>query len=436
MILAVGPENIDRLTDIFEKENVDITVIGRFTGTKRLCLFYAGTPVCDLDMDFLHGGLPPIVRKAVWKAPRFPEPRKKAGKDLTGELLGLLSSLNIASKEWIIRQYDHEVQGGSVIKPLQGAANDGPGDACVTRPLLNSKKGVVVGCGINADYGRIDPYWMAASAIDEALRQIVAVGADITRCAILDNFCWGNTDKEDRLGGLVRAARACYDIARAYGVPFISGKDSLNNEYFDGKKSIPIPPTLLISAIAVMDDISRAITMDFKKPGNAVYLIGLTHDELGGSQYYKNTGFIGNGVPKVSARYGRRLMSTLAAAIRKGLIRSCHDCSDGGLAVAVAESAFAGGHGAEIRFSAFKPPRGQKRLPDDVILFSESNTRFLVEVRDEKRFAAAMKGMPIWKLGLVTEEKALRIYGSADKPVISAGIDDLKKAWQRPFKDL
>ncbi len=435
MVISVDPKKIDTLKAVFGSENVEATVIGKFTNTKRLRLFYNDTLVCDMDMKFLHDGVPPVKRKAVWKKPDHKEPPATHKKDLTADLLGLLSSPNIASKEWIIRQYDHEVQGGSVLKPLQGP-NEGPGDACVTRPILDSMKGIVLGCGINPDYGKIDPYWMAASVIDEALRQIVSVGGSIHTCAILDNFCWGNTNKPDRLGGLVRASYGCYDMAKAYGVPFISGKDSLNNEYSTGRSTISIPPTLLISAIAVMDDVSKAVTMDAKKAGSAVYLVGLTYDELGGSQYYKMRGFIGNDVPRVDPAYGKRLMNTLSRAMQSGAIASCHDCSDGGAAVALAEMAFAGGLGMDIAFSPRHMPAGQEPLLNDVLLFSESNTRFIVEVSDEKRFLQSMKRLPVWKLGHVVKGGQFTIRTLTGKTIVDADIDELKAAWQRPFKDL
>jgi len=436
MVFAVDPANIEQFKEVFERENVEATVIGRFTDDAHLKLSYESVPVCDIEMKFLHDGVPKIRRKAVWKKETFKEPVIKAKKDLTGDLIKLLSELNIASKEWIIRQYDHEVQGGSVLKPLQGITHDGPGDACVTRPILSSKKGIILSCGINVDFGKIDPYWMAASVIDEALRQVISVGGDINKAAILDNFCWGNTNKPDRLGGLVRASQACYDIAKVYGTPFISGKDSLNNEYSVGKTSISIPPTLLISCIAVMDDTTKAITMDAKKSGNSIYIVGLTQDELGGSQYYKSMGFTGNNVPKVDAHYGKHLMDTLSRAINKGYVASCHDCSDGGMAVALAEMAFAGGLGMDIRLSAHTRPPEQKALPDTALLFSESNTRFIVETADETRFIASMKGVPIWKLGHVSSSGSFKISGSDNKQLVLAGIAKLKEAWQSPFKDI
>ena len=429
MVLAVPPDNIDELISIFEKENVEVTVIGRFTGTRHLRLFYHAQCVADLDVEFLHNGGPDLVRLAVWEEPRHKEPVPRDKKDFTLDLLSLFSNPNIASKEWIIRQYDHEVQGGSVLKPLQGVNNDGPGDASITRPVLSSNKGIILACGINPDFGKIDPYWMAASVIDEALRGIVSVGGDINSCAILDNFCWGNTDKPDRLGGLVRASLACYDIAKAYSVPFISGKDSLNNEYSTGRETISIPPTLLISAIAVMDDVSKAVSMDAKKEGDPVYLIGLTKDELGGSQYYKMLKATGNRVPKVDAIYGRRLMHSLTHAIHSGAVAACHDCSEGGMAVALAEMAFSGSLGMEINL-------GPDALRGEVLLFSESNTRFVVEVHDEKRFVSSMKGLPIRKLGILRGGRSFKIFGSDKRLLVNTTIDKLKAAWQAPFKDI
>lgn len=435
MVMAVHPKNVKALLEVFHRENVEATVIGTFTNTRRLRLFYNDNLVCDMQMSFLHDGVPKIRRKAVWKRPEFKEPPAVKTTDFTSTLLSLLASPNICSKEWIIHQYDHEVQGGSVLKPLQGP-NRGPGDASITRPILSRKKGVVLGCGINPDFGKIDPYWMAASVIDEALRQIVSVGGDISRCAILDNFCWGNTNKPDRLGGLVRASWACYDIAKAYGVPFISGKDSLNNEYSTGKETISIPPTLLISAIAVMDDISKAVTMDAKKAGNAVYVVGLTHNELGGSQYYKLRGFVGNDVPRVDPIYGKRLMSALSAAMHKGLVASCHDCSDGGLAVSLAEMSFAGGLGMDIRVGAYELPAGQEMLAYDALLFSESNTRFVVEVSDENKFAKEMKGFGIWKLGHIRKDSSFKIFSAENRLLVNTDTATLKHAWQKTFEDL
>ena len=275
---------------------------------------------------------------------------------------------------------------------------------------------------------------MAASAIDEALRQIIAVGGSLEQVALLDNFCWGNTNKPDRLGSLVKAAQACYDIAVAYGTPFISGKDSLNNEFITDKETIVIPPTLLISAISIMEDIRNAVSMDIKEPGNLVYLIGLTRPELGGSHYYHIYGYKGNNVPKVDAVLGKKIMNTISQATKQRIIRSCHDCSEGGLAIAASEMAFAGGYGMMLNLSAVVTGGSIHR--NDTILFSESNTRFVVEVRSahQKQFEILLKDIPWGLLGKVTSEPILKINGLNKKTIISENIYDLKEAWQLPLR--
>ncbi|MES0329758.1 MAG: AIR synthase-related protein, partial [Dehalococcoidales bacterium] len=279
MILAVPPGCRNELLKLFAAEDVEATVIGEFTDDKRLKLFYRDNPVADLDMAFLHGGLPCLELKATWTAPQHPEPDLKPLPDLGEELKNILGAWNVASKEWVIRQYDHEVQGSSVLKPLVGVDEDGPGDAAIIRPVLDSARGLIISNGINPDYGDIDPYWMAASAIDEALRQIIAVGGDLERVALLDNFSWGNTSRPESLGALVRACQACYDMAVVYETPFISGKDSLNNEFYFEGRTISIPHTLLISAMAVMEDSGKAVSMDFKEAGSLIYLAGTTYNE-------------------------------------------------------------------------------------------------------------------------------------------------------------
>ncbi|NQU95776.1 MAG: phosphoribosylformylglycinamidine synthase subunit PurL [Candidatus Omnitrophica bacterium] len=433
MVLAADPENVDELLSVFRKEDVEAVVIGEFTDTKMLELKYNDHTVAKLDMKFLHKGVPQIKRKAVWKKKSHPEPKKRSPGDLTKFLLNILSSWNVCSKEWIIRQYDHEVQGGSVLKPLQGVANDGPGDACVIRPRLDSDKGIIVSNGINFLYGLIDPYWMAASAIDEALRQIIAVGGNLDRVAILDNFCWGNTNKPHQLGELVRASLACYDIAKGYGTPFISGKDSLNNEYSVNGKSISIPSTLLISAMSVIDDVTKTISMDAKIAGNHIYVVGETFNEMGGSHYWKILGFTGNSVPRVNCKKGKILMSRLSSAISKGLAVSCHDCSEGGLGVATAEMAFAGGLGMDLGLKG--APQGEAIRDDATLLFSESNTRFVVEVPREKQkaFEKFMKGSSFGLLGATKKQSTFSIKGLGGKTIVKTDISKLKGAWQKPF---
>ena len=434
MVLAAPPSAADQLIHLFASEDVAATVIGEFTDNHRLQLFYNGDLVGDLDMEFLHNGLPQLDREAVWETPHHAEPDFPEPPDLGEELLSILRSWNVCSKEWVIRQYDHEVQGGSVLKPLVGVNSDGPGDAAIIRPLLDSDMGIIVSNGINPKYGDIDPYWMAASAIDEALRQIVAVGGSLRRVALLDNFCWGNPEKPERLGSLVRAAQACYDMAIAYETPFISGKDSLYNEYETEKGSICIPHTLLISAVAVMEQVERALSMDCKQEGNLIYIVGTTYDELGGSHYYGIHGFVGNNVPRVDPLRGKRLMDALSAATDKGLVRACHDLSEGGLGVAAAEMAFAGGLGMAIHLA--NVPLGSLINRDDLILFSESNTRFLLEVapKDRHQFEKMMAGFDCAAIGEVISDRSLKIYGLSGEQVLSTPLAELKEAWQNPLR--
>jgi phosphoribosylformylglycinamidine synthase II len=434
MILAVPPDKIERMLALCRNEDVEATVIGEFTDTKRLQLYYHKRLVCDLDMAFLHGGLPQLERFASWQLPEYPEPDFKPSADLTADLKKILGAWNVCSKEWVIRQYDHEVQGTSVLKPLVGAANDGPGDAAIIKPLADSNLGLIVSNGINPKYGDIDTYWMAASAIDEALRQVIAVGGSLEEVALLDNFCWGNPEKPDRLGSLVRAAQACYDIALAYGAPFVSGKDSLYNEYETGKESICIPPTLLVSAMAVMEDVSKAISMDCKNAGDLIYIVGKTYQEMGGSHYYAIRGYIGNSVPKVYPERGREIMGALAAAMSRGLVRACHDLSEGGIGVAAAEMAFAGGLGMSLNLE--NVPLGEPMERDDFILFSESNTRFLAEVApgNKAAFEKLMAGADCALIGRVMDIKKFEVHGHDGRKILTADISDLKEAWQKPLR--
>ncbi|HIM11160.1 TPA: phosphoribosylformylglycinamidine synthase subunit PurL [Candidatus Poribacteria bacterium] len=436
MVIAVPPHNLDTFLEICQAESVEVTVLGKFTDTKKLHIHYQGHILADLDMDFLHHGIPRITKRAVWTKPLHPDPDFERSTNLTDPLHQILASPNVASKEWVIRQYDHEVQGGMTIKPLVGIENDGPSDACVTLPVLGSKKGVVIANGINPLFGDIDPYHMAASAIDEAIRNVIAVGGRFDRVALLDNFSWGNPDKPDRLGGLVRAAQACYDIALAYGTPFISGKDSLYNEYRDTSTGdqLAIPSTLLISAISVIDNVDTAITMDAKSPGNLIYVIGKTYDEIGGSHYNAIHDFVGNSVPVVRPEIGKRVIQSLNHAIDQRLIRSCHDCSEGGIGVASAEMAFAGGFGMDLDLS--NVPRNDQTNADDLILFSESNSRFIVEIapKSQKEFENAMIGVPISVIGQVIEGKEFTIDGiETGQKVVDTTIDQLKASWQGTF---
>jgi phosphoribosylformylglycinamidine synthase len=443
MVFSVPEENWPAFRDLCASESVDATVIGQFKPTGQLVLKYGDEVVSDVAMSFLHDGRPPVVREATYQPVAASElsnaPARSSAAEWTGDLLKILGSLNVASKHWVIRQYDHEVQGGSVIKPLVGIQNDGPGDAAVVRPVLDSYRGVAVSCGMNPHYGDYDTWHMATSAIDEALRNCVAVGADPSKIAVLDNFCWGYTDRPETLGSLVRAALACHDLSIEMQTPFISGKDSLHNEFSytnaDGQREvISIPATLLISAMGQVDDVRKCVTMDLKKAGNLIYQIGQTFDHLAGSHWSLVSGTTGGAVPTVDGGLAKRIFQAVHAAIGNGLIRSCHDLSEGGLATAIAEMAFSGGLGAEVSVDQIEVAGVSDADLVRARLFSESNTRFVVEVTPEEQaaFEAQFSDLPLAFLGTVESAPTLTIK-SGDETVIDAPIDQLKNAWQSPL---
>jgi phosphoribosylformylglycinamidine synthase len=425
MLLTVPPKNQELVEGVFEREDVQATVIGELTRPRILMLDYHGVDVANLDISLLFGPPRPRIEAKLARSPlaepNFPEPKR-----LDRVLLQLLSTPNVASKESVVRTYDHEVKGNTVLKPLQGAYA-GPNDAAILKPLQHSWKGVSISCGINPNYGKIDTYWMAASAIDEAVRNNVAVGG--RRIALLDNFTWGNPEKPERLGGLVEACRACYDSATAYGTPFISGKDSLYNESPLG----PVTPTLLITALGIIPDIRKAVSMDAKAAGDSIYVVGRTLKELGGSEYYRLKGSLGNSVPKTSVKSARQIFASITEAIDLGLVRACHDLSEGGLAVAIAEMAFSGGYGAE--FDLGRVPRKAVNR-DDFVLFSESNSRFLLEVPDKARsqFDSLMGEKPFARIGCFTERPRLRVFGLNGRVIIDVSISDLRASWKRELQ--
>ena len=445
MVLAVPPENWETFRALCAAEGVEASAIGQFGNHGRLRLTYHGQTVGDVAMSFLHDGRPEVIRDAVYLPPAETPLSAAAGSKLnTAEsiersLKKILGSLNVCSKEWIIRQYDHEVQSGSVVKPLVGIACDGPSDAAVVRPDLTSQRGVVVSNGMNPHYGDFDPYWMAAAAIDEAVRNCVAVGADPSRIAILDNFCWGNTERPETLGSLVRAALGCKDTAIAFGTPFISGKDSLNNEfsYADPttgeKTTVAIPSSLLISAIGQVPDVRTCVTMDLKQPGNLVYLVGATHDELGGSHYALVNKLTGGRLPHIDLALAPQIFKAMHTAIVSGLVRSCHDLSEGGLAVAAAEMAFAGGQGLDLNLTNLAATT--KLSNPGTLLFSESLTRFLIEVdpSNSSKLEQAFAGLPLVRLGQVTATGRLKVTSTDGAILLDTDGADLKSAWQTPL---
>ena len=429
MILAVPPEKWPALRDLCASEDVEAVAIGTFEATGKLHLRYHGHTVGTLDLTFLHDGRPAVIRQAEWAAPAI-APRAGRPMEATAILKSILAHPSVASKEWIIRQYDHEVQGGSVIKPLVGIHEEGPSDAAVVAPILGKTHGLAIGCGMWPGYGDLDPWAMAACGIDEAVRNVVAVGADPSRVSILDNFCWGNTDRPEVLGSLVLAAEACREVALAYRTPFISGKDSLKNEYNAPGKRIIIPPTLLISAMGYVPDVRNCVSMDLKEAGNLLYLLGTTTNALAGSFLHRVTEAAGGSVPRPDLALAPQLFAALHRAIQDGLVRSCHDLSEGGLAVAVAEMAFAGGLGADLT------SHGGAGLDDLTALFAESPTRFVLEVKPTNvaSLETALAGLPLVKLGSVVPQPRVRIAGGNGEWAIWASLDELREAWQAPLR--
>jgi phosphoribosylformylglycinamidine synthase len=438
MTIAVDPAKIEAFLALAVKMDCEATVVGRYTDSGWFHIRYGEETVAYIDMDFLHDGLPRMALKAKWIPPVYEEPAFPEPQDLGDALKKMLGRLNICSKESVIRQYDHEVQGGSVVKPLVGAQNDGPGDASVIRPLLDSFEGIVVANGICPRYGDIDTYHMTACAIDEAVRNTIAVGGTLEILAGLDNFCWCDPvtsektpDGAYKLAQLVRANQALYDVTTAYGVPCISGKDSMKNDYQIGDTKISIPPTLLFSTIGKIEDVRKAVTMDAKRAGDFVYALGKTGKELGGSEWYAQQGYVGNTVPKVNTARAKALYNTLSGAMAAGLVASCHDCSDGGLGIALAETAFAGGLGLKIDLDAVPAEAGMRA---DEILFSESQSRFVATVSPDKAaaFEKTMAGNVFGKIGEVTPE-GFFVVEQNGRQRIKENLAALKQAWQSPL---
>jgi len=423
MVLAVAPEKVDQLFRMFAAEDVETTDIGEFASDGRLELRYQGELVGELDMEFLHHGLPSQAKQATWN-PHQPGSTSYGSADTVGdqsvdlyhEMFAQLSHPNLASKEWVIRQYDHEVQGGSVIKPLMGP-QAGPADGAVVRPLLDSSRALALSVGLCPHLSDVDPYIMAAAAIDEAVRNNICVGGDLRQMAILDNFCWGGVTEESELGALVRACQGCYDAAMAYGIPFISGKDSLNNVFElnpeDARRlgcpqRISIPHTLLISAISVIQDVSRCRSSDLSNPGNLLLMVEPHRRDLAG-------------------------MSQTAGAVSELLgelsgIRSCHDVSEGGLLVSAAEMALGSQWGLDLVLSQLEEPGSlfQRIYGERVATYLlETTPRAAEKIIKTKAIKAA-------QIGEVIDSPEVRLQGSDFKDV-SWQVEELRRQWRKTF---
>ena len=435
MTYSVSPEKVEELLEVMARHGAEATVIGTFTDSGRCVVRSGGDVVMDMTLDFLHDGRPVKELEARWSPPEVAEPELDASAELADSLVSLVGRPNLCSKEFVVRQFDHEVQGGSVIKPLVGRGLDIHSEAVVMRPVLDSFQGVALSSGILPRYGDIDPYWMAACAIDAVIRNVVALGADPDRIALLDNFCWCSSDEPERLGQLERAGRACHDMAVAFKTPFISGKDSMFNDFkgFDGADNpvkISVPPTLLISSMAVVPDVRRSVTLDVKAEGDSLYALGLTRDECGAGEYYAMKGLLGAQVPHVDPEANMEIYRSLARVMEQGLLSACCPVGPGGMGFALARMAMAGRLGLEVNL-AMLPRIGD--MPLDHLLFSESTGRFLLCLSPEQEagLASAMEGLPLKRIGKVAGDRLSLNLGTENRA--SLGVEQLVSAYKGLF---
>ncbi|MGH1398369.1 MAG: phosphoribosylformylglycinamidine synthase subunit PurL [Alphaproteobacteria bacterium] len=431
MTMAVPPENTEKLIALFAKRGVEATIVGTYTNSGKAHITYNDETIMDMEMDFLHDGNPETPLKTTFTRGGEQEPDIAEDTERTNTLLAIMSRLNIASKEFISTQYDHNVQGTAVIGPLQGQGRV-YAETSITKPVFSSNKGVVLSQGLFPRYSDIDTGAMAAAGVDLAVRNAVAAGCPIDHLALLDNFCWCSSDEPERLGQLKRAVQAIYEAAVKYETPFVSGKDSMFNDFkgFDANGNpvkISAPPTLLASSIGVIPDINRAIDLAPKAVGDLIYILGETKDECGAGEYYDHLGFLGNNAPETDTHQNLRLYKLYSRASRDRLIASAYALNHGGLAAALAKKAIAGQMGLDITFDSLP------HLPTEKLLYSESTGRILVTVapQNKEKFEKNFKGFEhIHQIGHVAYTDKLSIRNTLDAP-----IKDLEEAYKSPLRD-
>ncbi len=438
MTFVIEKDNIDTLFDLADDYEVELSDIGYFTSDGYLDVKYNRRMVAYLNLDFLHNGVPKKHLIAEWNKPNLTEPNLPVINNYNDILIKLMSSLNICSREGVIRQYDHEVKGKTIIKPLMGKNGKAPQDAAVMRVNFDSYVGVAISNGIIPRYGDIDPYEMSAGSFDEAVRQIISVGGRLPEISnnfwsVNDNFCVpdsvynedNNPDGKLKLAKLVKMCDALYDMATFFNIPMTSGKDSMKNDFKADGKKISVPPTILYSVVAKISDVRKSITSDFKQEGDIIYLLGVTYNELGGSEFYRLFDELGVNVPKVRKEQAKRLYLKVIDANNKGLIESSHDISDGGLAVTVVESAFGGNMGVKLNIE------DKTDIGISACLFSESHSRFIVSVqpKNKETFEKVME-KDFTYLGKVTKEKRIKISYKGEL-IINLGTDELLDAWDK-----
>ena len=443
MTVGVHPEDCHEFESLASLHEVEATVVGTFTDSGAFVVRHGETPVAHIPIHFLHDGCPQLRLESEWDPPaHMPVETPELDPDGMGRLLGrLIARPNVASKEWWVRSYDHEVIAQSVIKPFCGANHDAPGDAAVIAPIQGGTQGLVISNGIAPRYSDIDSYAMAAASVDEALRNAVCVGVDLEMIAGLDNFCWPDPiessktpDGRYKLAQLVRANRALDDVCRAYRLPCISGKDSMKNDAMLGGEKISVPPTLLFSLLGNHIDVKKAVSSDFKRPGDSIFLVGETHQELGASELSfmlrdDGLGGIGGAVPEIDPERNMAAYRALTSAMSDSLVASAHDCSDGGLAVALAECCFGSDSGASLDISPLWSDC--ENLDPWGALFGETLGRILVSVKPEDRgaFEGAMEGISCHYLGEVSEGDMITVTrGAVD--LMFASMSELREAWK------
>ncbi len=436
MSLSVSREKINEFLQLAEEREVEATVVGEFTDSGYIEILYERKYVGLLEIEFLHNGLPPMELEAVWEKPSRTGSDLGSTENIKSELLGMLSDPNIASKEELVRQYDHEVQAQSVIKPFSGIKADGPTDGAVLRPNLTSNKGLTVTHGVCPRYSDYDTYHMAMCAVDEALRAHVSCGGDPEQTSALDNFCWPdpvlsdhNPDGPFKLAQLVRACKGLKDACIDYGIPLISGKDSMKNDAISEGKKLSVRPTLLISLMGIIPDIRNAMTTDFKKSGDLIYIIGKARGALWGSSYERLINREFDNGPEVDTASAFKTYKAVFNAIQEGSVSSCHDISDGGFAVALCESAIGGRLGASMELDDIPVSFSRKDMKR--LLFCETPSRFIISVSPEKKeiFEHAFNELPHALIGKVTDDALIKMI-MQDQPVLNITLDEIVKAWK------
>jgi phosphoribosylformylglycinamidine synthase len=444
MIISIEPSKMEDFERLAEKHGVETCTIGRFTDSGRLHIRFNEKTVANLDLEFLHHGFPQWVLEAEWDPQDSEEPEIEEPGDHEAELKKMLSHENVASIEYIFRQYDHEVQGTSVVKPYVGRKSDTQGDASVIKPVLGCKEGIASGIAIAPRMSMIDAYWMAAYVLDEAVRRVVSVGGTMDQLATMDNFCWPsihydphkNPDGKYKLAQLVEANKALRDFWLTYNAPAISGKDSMSMDGTiplkgGGTRRISAMPTLQVTAVSLVKDARKSMTMDAKMADDLVYVLGETRNELGASEYYSMKGFMGSNVPVVDAERSVRAYKALERAIADGMVASCHGIYRGGLGVALAQVAFAGGLGMEVDLRKVDNS-GINR--NHQLLYSESPSRFVVTVApgNREKFEEKMEnGFSL--VGRTTDDGKLIVTGLEGNVIIDAGLDELREAYGKTF---